>query len=359
MLDLTMKFLRNASKHLIQFGLNVSSMIFVVSRILLGKLKALFNYPITWGVLYLLLVPGFGEYYYSIKNEFLHQTTLYDGTRDIAYLNVFKKLNDSLEIDQTSFGEALWISIKGDHAQEKGLLFDVELANIPNFAEEITGHSNFYSELDMQISSSLGDEAFEMVDFVDVFTNLFGGKDFSCEFSFDLNYRPDQSSVKILDAFWGGNGLYPYHRLGDFPASISFKRAFGDESLRRGIDSEDIEDRGIFQRAVCASAWNSAFNRLSLQTTHLDSYLLIDGPNADHTELSEYVYDYHRATNGGISSGPNSRLTLYYFSAVTVTTLGYGDIVPVTDDARFWVMIQSMLGLVLIGCFLNSVFRGG
>lgn len=46
-----------------------------------------------------------------------------------------------------------------------------------------------------------------------------------------------------------------------------------------------------------------------------------------------------------------------YFSVVTITTLGYGDIVPVTDRARAVVGAQSMFGVVIAGLFINAVGR--
>jgi hypothetical protein len=46
---------------------------------------------------------------------------------------------------------------------------------------------------------------------------------------------------------------------------------------------------------------------------------------------------------------------MLYFSAVTVTTVGYGDIVPVTDGARIAVASEAILGIVVIGLFLNGL----
>lgn len=45
----------------------------------------------------------------------------------------------------------------------------------------------------------------------------------------------------------------------------------------------------------------------------------------------------------------------YIFSSVTITTLGYGDIVPINDLARTLVAVQSVLGIVLIGLFINAI----
>ncbi|WP_366941208.1 potassium channel family protein [uncultured Kiloniella sp.] len=38
-----------------------------------------------------------------------------------------------------------------------------------------------------------------------------------------------------------------------------------------------------------------------------------------------------------------------------MTTLGYGDIVPVTDTSRLLISLESILGIILIGLFLNSI----
>lgn len=44
-----------------------------------------------------------------------------------------------------------------------------------------------------------------------------------------------------------------------------------------------------------------------------------------------------------------------YFSVVTITTLGYGDISPSTDAGRILTGIEALLGIVSIGLFLNSI----
>lgn len=46
----------------------------------------------------------------------------------------------------------------------------------------------------------------------------------------------------------------------------------------------------------------------------------------------------------------------FYFSAVTITTLGYGDIIPVSPLTKFLTGLQALSGVVLVGLFLNSLF---
>jgi Ion channel. len=45
-----------------------------------------------------------------------------------------------------------------------------------------------------------------------------------------------------------------------------------------------------------------------------------------------------------------------YFSSVTITTLGYGDILPNSTIVRILVMLETILGVVIIGMFVSCLF---
>lgn len=45
-----------------------------------------------------------------------------------------------------------------------------------------------------------------------------------------------------------------------------------------------------------------------------------------------------------------------YFSAVTITTVGFGDILPNSQYVRCVVMAETLLGTILIGLFISSLF---
>lgn len=49
---------------------------------------------------------------------------------------------------------------------------------------------------------------------------------------------------------------------------------------------------------------------------------------------------------------------MLYLSMVTITTLGYGDIVPLTNAARILIGIESTLGIIIMGWFVNSKVNG-
>jgi len=44
-----------------------------------------------------------------------------------------------------------------------------------------------------------------------------------------------------------------------------------------------------------------------------------------------------------------------YFSVITITTLGYGDITPTGTLSQLLVASESILGIILIGLFLNAL----
>jgi len=52
---------------------------------------------------------------------------------------------------------------------------------------------------------------------------------------------------------------------------------------------------------------------------------------------------------------PHGFIRMFYLSSITITTLGYGDIVPLTSRARLLIALESLLGIMAIGLFLNHV----
>jgi ion channel len=61
------------------------------------------------------------------------------------------------------------------------------------------------------------------------------------------------------------------------------------------------------------------------------------------------------AANGSVEGLPYQWLRMVYFSAVTVTTLGFGDIAPTTMTTRLLVTGEAVLGVVFAGLFLNAL----
>jgi potassium channel LctB len=70
--------------------------------------------------------------------------------------------------------------------------------------------------------------------------------------------------------------------------------------------------------------------------------------------LFEWI-DPRALTMGGAASGTDVRglLSALYFSAVTATSVGYGDIVP-GGAARVLAIVESITGLILFGCVVSK-----
>lgn len=68
-------------------------------------------------------------------------------------------------------------------------------------------------------------------------------------------------------------------------------------------------------------------------------------------QLSELVQTYRGSPN----NTTDNFLRMLYLSAITITTVGYGDIVPVTNWTRGLVAIEAVWGIIIIGLFLNSL----
>jgi uncharacterized protein YjbI with pentapeptide repeats len=63
---------------------------------------------------------------------------------------------------------------------------------------------------------------------------------------------------------------------------------------------------------------------------------------------------YHLGSNAfSIAHLPWTKSTMIYYSVVTFTTLGFGDIVPKTPEAAWWVMAEVILGYIMLGGLIS------
>lgn len=46
-----------------------------------------------------------------------------------------------------------------------------------------------------------------------------------------------------------------------------------------------------------------------------------------------------------------------YFSVVSLTTVGYGDISPVTDGGKIFTMFYLIFGIAIFGAFINNILK--
>lgn len=85
------------------------------------------------------------------------------------------------------------------------------------------------------------------------------------------------------------------------------------------------------------------------------AYIAVPGNVGQVDALVGQMNAFLQASSGYTSDLDDNFGRMTYFSAVTITTVGFGDIVPITSAARRWVAIEAILGIVLIGVFINLV----
>jgi Ion channel len=71
--------------------------------------------------------------------------------------------------------------------------------------------------------------------------------------------------------------------------------------------------------------------------------------------VDDAIVGYWRAAQGSPSAASNEFVRFLYLSAMTITTVGYGDIVPLTDLARAATALEAVFGVVVAGIFLASL----
>jgi hypothetical protein len=108
---------------------------------------------------------------------------------------------------------------------------------------------------------------------------------------------------------------------------------------------------GILKTQVEIPTNDESESTLSLPENILPSIQLTP---IDNAALSNYI----QGMNGDPSLISAARIRYTYFSATTITTTGYGDIIPITKRARALAATEAVLGWIIAGLFLSSLAAG-
>lgn len=73
--------------------------------------------------------------------------------------------------------------------------------------------------------------------------------------------------------------------------------------------------------------------------------------------LTADIVRFSEAKRGFPAQMSGQFVRMLYLSASTITTLGFGDIVPLTTSARLAVSVEAVLGIVMMGLFLNAIAK--
>ena len=152
------------------------------------------------------------------------------------------------------------------------------------------------------------------------------------------------ASFLYMAAFSGSLFVYSiaWTLLGLNVARVVRSRMYDDfrvSNIKEGSGYQLVALALLFD--VAARTYLSLILSLSL------ACLLIERPGAiDSTELDHFSI--------GVSSG-NLFIDFFYFSAVTLTTLGYGDVTPISSGARLLISAAVIFGVLLLGLTIGVV----
>ena len=178
-----------------------------------------------------------------------------------------------------------------------------------------------------------------------------------------MTVQPDDLLVQQFKVSEDGtmrfNASVWLHRPNDGLDQTSFPVVINGDDVRleKSVHSEDR-----YVRPVVLGALDTLYGEVSLAR---DAYQQLfkssssDAPEWPRIEMNKVDNGSMEAFLEGAEGNPlligSSYWRMLYFSAIVMTTVGFGDIVPLTPCARLATGLQAVLGVSLFGLFLNAV----
>jgi hypothetical protein len=309
------------------FILYISSLIFM--SLYIGR-------PSFWALTYLILIPSYSSMYSSFPSaQFYHSYIKYEDLYQSSITDLYVAINNGITETMNIKDKFYPIKIKCSSPGEDDAIthyasFNIVSTSRPNLSPDIykglhTDSVALTSTLIVHASSNCN--------------NNFLTKDNS--FSLTLYSYPFIDLNNDRSIFRNCPALYIAHLKNDESPSNNIMRP---EYIL--LNFQEIIDSG-----------EAARNAINLSPVReypydLNSYLYVCGDSS----MYQNMFLLKRASEGDPLSGEDNLIRMLYLSTVTITTLGFGDIVPTSSSSRLLVTSEAVLGVVVAGMFINSVF---
>ncbi|MOA17997.1 Ion channel [compost metagenome] len=107
------------------------------------------------------------------------------------------------------------------------------------------------------------------------------------------------------------------------------------------------------------------YMHLIVAEENLTNYLVLESQSNQHILLDELLAFSNVLLDNTISEinsiihegSSKSFFDYFYYSFVVITTLGFGDITPVSQLFRVLTVLEAFLGLIIMGLFLAKAFE--
>lgn len=204
------------------------------------------------------------------------------------------------------------------------------------------------------------------VDFHDEFIYLFkrnsllavrGATDLLSEDKIRVRYSVDISPrlvTSISDSELVNTNEYVSHRRVHFMVTYNRFTLLHDDIIERDVEIDFL--------GVSESKDGFIYEPISIDDDYnLKSYFGDFEDNRNYVTISKETYDLldglYSAKYGKSDNVNGKFFRMLYLSMVTISTLGYGDIVPINTGARLLIGLESILGIVIMGLFINALYN--
>ncbi len=243
------------------------------------------------------------------------------------------------------------------------------LAEIPCFGLAYSMMDRAFYSPNIKLERSYSNDAAQVADIIcDLYNNRveFKGIDLTDSSVLETEEHPSESQAEYAEEVKNVKG---YKFSCNPPVGVSGPN---DQRLIVDADMNDDAHQSLYLARIDVDLLTDGIASLSVYSEPFseDSVAAYPVIGSRDYEVSSMIFEQRPSENvleklqrftegdSGFTSDVSDNLSrMIYFSAVTITTLGFGDIVPVTPMARWMVTAEAVSGVVLVGLFLNSLTR--
>lgn len=274
-----------------------------------------------YAIFYLLLIPIFGGVYYFLPTHFYHSTI----QNESKFNNTYKKIQEDV---LTLIGKRFY-----NYNLESTITPLLPLRVAPTASD---------GEWEISLLDMRNIKIVENV--VSVEIDIYAKQITNDQYQEKPHLKADKT---LGNKNSSRNYFYP-------TLQVSFDLLEGMEhNESESFERRTLRTNFLTDEAVLHDDKNQiAIKKMLFVDGHFDgNYVGIDIPK----EVIERAKNYVDGQKGIGSAIEGNFVRMIYLSAVTITTLGYGDIVPLTSLARILISLEAVLGIIVIGLFLNAL----
>jgi hypothetical protein len=134
-----------------------------------------------------------------------------------------------------------------------------------------------------------------------------------------------------------------------FKFCLSWATKIDDNSKEYGVDLSDRKEVTDLLSEIFPSSRKEVRENSLMNNGR--GYIVINN------SLENRLVNYRNTLQGIPAKSEDNFIRMLYLSSITITTVGFGDIVPTSSYTRILVSIEAVLGIILIGLFINSSYN--